>query len=127
MKPAGFDGYPDRLGVAYGPYMAVIDRWIDGDTVVVVADAGLDHYPVVAIRLDGVRAPELHEPGGDGMLRFCELTFPPGTHVRLSTHLTPHSRNERRSFTRYVGSLQSTDASINEAIQAEVDRRGYSR
>ena len=102
--------------------MAVIDRWIDGDTVVVVADVGLDRYPVVPVRLDGVGAPELHEPGGPEMLRFCCRTYPPGTHVQLSTRLTPRSRRQKRSFTRYIGSLRDTKGSINQSVQEEIER-----
>lgn len=36
-KPSQFQGWPESLDVPYGPYRAVIERVVDGDTVHVVA------------------------------------------------------------------------------------------
>jgi hypothetical protein len=32
-KPTQFQGWPENLDVPYGPYRAVIERVVDGDTV----------------------------------------------------------------------------------------------
>jgi hypothetical protein len=41
-KPVRFQEWPDSLSVPYGPYRAVIERVVDGDTVYVLASLGLD-------------------------------------------------------------------------------------
>jgi hypothetical protein len=45
--------------VPYGPYRAVIERLVDGDTVHVVASLGLDGYAYRMIRIKGAFVPEL--------------------------------------------------------------------
>jgi len=41
-KPTQFQGWPENLGVPYGPYRAVIERVVDGDTVHAIVSLGLD-------------------------------------------------------------------------------------
>ena len=58
-KPVQFQEWPDSLSVPYGPYRAVIERVVDGDTVYVLASLGLDEYAYRMIRIRGANAPEL--------------------------------------------------------------------
>ena len=55
-KPFQFQGWPESIEVPYGPYRAVIERVVDGDTVHVVVSLGLDEYEYRMIRLQGVDA-----------------------------------------------------------------------
>jgi endonuclease YncB( thermonuclease family) len=43
-KPAQLQEWPEGLNVPYGPYRAVIERVVDGDTVHVVVSLGFDEY-----------------------------------------------------------------------------------
>ena len=58
-KPAQFQEWPSSLSVPYGPYRAVIERVVDGDTVHVLVSLGLDEYACRVIRSRSVNAPEL--------------------------------------------------------------------
>lgn len=41
-KPVQFQEWSESLDVPYGPYRAVVERVVDGDTVHVVASLGTD-------------------------------------------------------------------------------------
>ncbi len=105
-KPNEFFNWPAQLPVTYGPYKAVVDRIVDGDTAIFCVDAGLDMYPVVAIRLLGVNAPELREAGGKESKAFLEELLPLGAPVLLRT-----DKNEdwRRTFERWVAGVRTAD------------------
>lgn len=125
-RPRSFDNFPSLLRTEYGPYMGVIDRWHDGDTVLVQLDPGFDEQPCRWIRLQNVFAPELSQAHGNDLLAFAQGAFPPGTPCRVFTSKTPVSGQQVRSFERYVGIVQVTDGtqiiSVNDAIFAEVER-----
>ena len=59
-RPSTFLAFPKSLDLPYGPYMATVDRAIDGDTVLVQLSLGWDEHPVSSIRFMDVRAPESH-------------------------------------------------------------------
>ena len=61
-RPKNLREFPQEMHTGYGPYSATVEYCRDGDTAVVIADVGLDTYPVVAVRLEDVNAPESWQP-----------------------------------------------------------------
>lgn len=125
-KPSVLRRYPAALLAlaGYGPYRAVVDSVTDGDTVSVLADVGLDHYPCVSLRLRDVRAVELHTERGPEARAVLEAILPPGTPVVVST------LKDRQTFDRYVADVfrLSDDGAhpvaVNPALRAKLERRG---
>jgi hypothetical protein len=84
----------------------------DGDTVKLLIDLGFDMRTEKWIRLAGVNAPELNEPGGPEAKLFVEKWLMAAT-LRMPTAKWPLSvvtdittaaePTERTTFTRYVG------------------------
>ena len=108
-KPAQFQDWPDGLDVPYGPYRAVIERVVDGDTVHVVASLGLDEYAYRMIRIKDAFAPELfsgppqERERGKAARDFLAQLLPVGTRCRLTTE------RDTTTFGRYVAALQLED------------------
>jgi endonuclease YncB( thermonuclease family) len=84
-KPAYYfvPRWPEDLSVSYGPYKAVLDRWIDADTGVFLTDLGFARYEYVTIRLSGYDAPEPNTAAGRAATGFAGELAPPGSRVRL--------------------------------------------
>lgn len=90
--------------------------WVkDGDTIEVVLDQGFGDTKQIAVRLLGVWAPELTQPGGPEAKQFVEAWFaalPPAawpfvvTTVRMKT-----TDREQMTFDRYVALVTSIDGS----------------
>jgi endonuclease YncB( thermonuclease family) len=91
-KPAAFLDWPKTvLPVTFGPYRAVVDRWLDGDTWVAFVDMGMGEYVPKAIRLSSAGTPEMDTPEGRAAKAFSEHIQPPGSRQIL--------RTEKDSFT----------------------------
>jgi endonuclease YncB( thermonuclease family) len=78
----------------------------DGDTVTVIVDhewAGL--MSEEEIRIYGINAPELYDPGGIEAREFLAVFLPPNTQL-VFTPQRLKSGKMKRSFTRYVGMLE---------------------
>jgi endonuclease YncB( thermonuclease family) len=108
-KPTQFQEWPENLGVPYGPYRAVIERVVDGDTVHASVSLGLDEYAYRMIRLWGVNAPELfsgppeERERGAAARDFLAGLIPPGTKCRLAT------QRDVTTFGRYVATIELED------------------
>jgi micrococcal nuclease len=108
-KPSQFQDWPESLDVPYGPYRAVIERVVDGDTVHVVASLGLDEYAYRMIRIKGAFAPELfsglpeERERGKAARTFLDGLLPVGTKCRLTTE------RDITTFGRYVASIELAD------------------
>jgi endonuclease YncB( thermonuclease family) len=68
-KPQEFASFPQDLlfflqenkrsyAPRYGPYIAVIKHHVDGDTLDLYIDAGLNEYPYKIVRLEDINTPE---------------------------------------------------------------------
>jgi len=84
-KPVQFQGWPESLSVPYGPYRAVIERIVDGDTVHVMVSLGMDEYAYRMIRIKDAFAPELFS-GPPEELDFSQLR---AKGVRYARHHSP--------------------------------------
>jgi endonuclease YncB( thermonuclease family) len=109
----------------------------DGDTVKILIDLGFDARTEKWIRLAGVRAPEIGQPGASATRAFVaawlmdragysaatrrRLRWP----LRIETEMTSTPEpTERTSFTRYVGTIwdASGGGSLNYEVQAYLDQ-----
>jgi len=108
-KPVQFQEWPESLDVPYGPYRAVVERVVDGDTVHVMASLGMDEYAYRMIRIQGAFAPELfsgppeERERGKAARDFLVSLAPPGTKCRLTT------QRDTTTFGRYVASIELED------------------
>jgi endonuclease YncB( thermonuclease family) len=68
-RPQEFANFPEELltflqenkrtdAPRYGPYIAVIKHHVDGDTLDIYCDAGLNEYPYKIVRLEGIDTAE---------------------------------------------------------------------
>ena len=79
----------------YGPYLAEVLDWHDGDTAHIDVDLGfsqravaytLTGKPQLACRVYGINAPELPTDAGKAALAYAEQLCPPGTMVTVISH-----------------------------------------
>ena len=109
-KPTQFQYWPDSINPGFGPYRAVCERVVDGDTLYVFLDLGINTYAYESIRLKDVNAPELFSgtdrtaglAARDKLVQIC----PVGTKVLLYTE------KDAMSFSRYVGTLVRQDGTV---------------
>ena len=125
-KPAQFNDWPSSLEIPYGPYRAVVERIVDGDTLYVFIDPGFNQYPYHSIRLADVDAPEMFS--GDAAERekgrkardYLAALVPVGTPVVLDTD------RDRTSFARYIGWLMREDGMhINQVMTEWLTEQGF--
>lgn len=108
-KPTQFQNWPEGIDVPYGPYRAVIERVVDGDTVHVSVSLGLDEYAYRMIRIKNAFAPELfsgppeERERGKAARDFLVELLPVGTKCTLAT------QRDVSTFGRYVASIQLED------------------
>lgn len=95
---------PDKR-LPYGPFNAYYDRTTDPDTVVLVVDLGFSVYLPVSIRLRGLRAPESHQIGAEELVAAIDRVAGYGTLCEVYTEKTPRSKDQKMTFTRYVGDV----------------------
>ena len=106
----------------------------DGDTVKVVLDQGFGDTKLVDVRLLGVFAPELSQPGGKECQEFVaawfEANHTPGNRWSfiVTTVRMKKTDSEQTTLSRYVGVITNMTSSSN--LNAEVTRfiheKGYS-
>jgi len=110
-KPVQFQAWPDNLSVPYGPYRAVTERVVDGDTVHVLVSLGVDEYAYRMVRIRGVNAPEMfsgppeERERGKAAREFLVGLLPEGTRCRLTTE------RDVTTFGRYVADIELEDGS----------------
>lgn len=66
--------------------LAEIVRWVDGDTVDVIVDAGYDVYVRIRVRLQDINTPERGQPQFNEATAFAESMAPVGSTVYLKTN-----------------------------------------
>jgi endonuclease YncB( thermonuclease family) len=107
-----FAEWPAALTYGYGPYRAVVQRVVDGDTLVALVDFGFREYRLAPVRLlcadgSGVNAPESNRPAsraaGLAAKAFTESLCPAGAPVLLRTRRDPDA------FDRYLAAVTLAD------------------
>lgn len=103
----------------------------DGDTLTVVADLGYFTHREATIRLLDVYAPELSQQGGKETGDFVRSWLTEHSDhsdwpFLVTTDRTGTDSHERRSFTRYIGTITDAQgASLNKDTQEWITAQGY--
>jgi endonuclease YncB( thermonuclease family) len=105
-------------------YRAQLITVTDGDTVTLLIDQGFSGRQEESIRLAGVSAPELRDPGGPEAQSFTTAWMGNLALLRWPLYvMTQPNRNpepdERRSFTRYIGTVYDY-ADRNRCLNADL-------
>lgn len=105
-KPEQFRDFPDALMTSYGPYLAVVQNVVDGDTLDVLMDLGFNEYRYHRVRVLDVNAPETnrsesHE-AGLAAKAFVKEVLPIGTKVLLYTKPDPDAFGRYLAEVRYI-------------------------
>lgn len=110
--------------------VAVIETH-DGDTVRLGVDRGIEESATWNVRLKGVFAPELTQPGGPEcrsvvMAWLTNHSDGSAWPFLLETFRTPRSDTEVMTLSRYVGRITAADGScLNDVVQAFIAAQGY--
>ena len=94
-------------------YKCKIVRVIDGDTVQVEVDHGMQIKSIQNIRLLEVFAPELDEPGGKEMKALLEQWC----EKHKDGVLILNTRKDSRSFNRYIGTIIDAPPPVGSRVQ----------
>lgn len=107
-KPAEFVNFPAALSAhaAYGPYRGVVRHVVDGDTLDVMLDLGLNDYCYRTLRLRGIDTPELNTVEGREVRDYVRQLLPLGTYCVVSTF------KDVTTFGRYVADVRILDARV---------------
>lgn len=84
-------------------YDAIVERWVDGDTVDVSVDLGFKCYTRQRLRLNGIDTPERGQTGFGEATAFAESHCPVGSTIRVDTH------KGTGKFGRYLADIQTPD------------------
>jgi endonuclease YncB( thermonuclease family) len=123
-KPQQFENWPTSIQPGYGPYRAVCDRIVDGDTLYAFCDLGLNQYSYQSLRLKDVYAPELfsgtdREAGAEARNHLASIC-PPRTKLEMYT------QKDASTFGRYVATLKMADGTmVNDTMTAWLEEKGY--
>lgn len=85
-------------------YTATVTRVVDGDTVWLNIDLGMDTYTNKSIRIYGIDAPEMSTDAGKRSKAAVENLLPIGTLVLLHT-----IKDRREKYGRYLGEITVGD------------------
>ncbi len=90
-------------------YLGTVLRVVDGDTVHLALDLGLDVTIRVSCRLADINAPEMGTPEGPPARAALEAMIPVGSLVRAVT-----KRDRREKYGRYLVTLWPWAAPVDE-------------
>lgn len=106
----------------------------DGDNATMILDQGFYDTKRIEVRLNGVWAPELKQPGGPDCQVFVRNWFhsrliKPRWNFVVWTTPMPRADRELKTLDRYVANITSMDPhdSLNSAIAMYCLERGYGR
>jgi micrococcal nuclease len=88
----------------FGPYRSRVLEWLDGDTVVALADLGFYELAYVEYRVEGINSPEVTgttREAGEAAQRQANTLAPVDSYFIAYTDRPI----QRRSFTRWVAIL----------------------
>ena len=106
-------------------YRALVLRVIDGDTIVVLCDKGLNNYSVMKLRLAGIDAPELRPRAGSTESKEAEKLLGAKATARLEELVGGREvmiKTEKTGkFGRYLASVYppASEKSANDVLLEE--------
>lgn len=89
-------------------FPCVVDRVVDGDTIVVVIDVGFRIFIKQPIRLYGINAPENSTPAGKEATAYVTSLLPAGTSVACHTH-SPQANAGYEKYGRWLAEVTLPD------------------
>lgn len=119
-RPTEFADYPPDLATRtpFGPYRAVVKAIIDGDTIDVFIDMGLNKYAYETVRLRGIDTPELRGGSARSRARARKAAAALAVLIPIGTPVAIYTRKDATTFGRYVAEVYRDDGmSISEAMQ----------
>lgn len=102
-------------------YRATVLRVVDGDTLHVDIDLGVDTHVRQTIRLFGLNAPEMSTPEGEAAKAYVEgwiATWGPSL-------LLVTSKDKREKYGRYLGTVYGGGHCLNEDLLGEGHAHPY--
>lgn len=122
-RPVEFETYPPSLAARapFGAYRAVVRHIVDGDTLDVLVDLGLNAYKYDTVRLRGVDAPERHQPAGRAAQEFLHRLLPIGTPVVIRPY------KDAVTFGRYVCDVTFQYAGVEFDLATHLVSTGHAR
>ena len=96
-------------------YYCELVKVVDGDTLHVVVDLGLDTYQRQTIRLAGLNCPEMSTQAGKDAKAFVVAWF--AAHASRNVFVLSTIKDKREKYGRYLGYARGVDgASLNDAL-----------
>ena len=100
----------------------------DGDTITAELDQGFGDTKTITVRLAGVFAPELKQPGGPETTAFVHdwvTSRSSGSWPFVCTTVRTRTDHEVETLGRYVAYITCGAESLNDAITEFIAARGY--
>lgn len=125
-SPKQFANWPEVLAPSFGPYRAVVDRIVDGDTLYMLVDLGFNVYVYHSVRIMDIDAPELYTSDlierekGRASRAYLESVAPPETKCLIETD------KDKRTFGRYVASVLLEDGADVATLMVEAGHAEWS-
>lgn len=86
-------------------YKAVVLKVVDGDTLHLNVDLGLDVWIKIKVRMAGINAPEMSTDEGKKSKAFLETKLPVGTNLVIST-----VKDRKEKYGRYLAYIFLDDS-----------------
>lgn len=99
-------------------YRAQLVRIVDADTVDLVIDLGLRVSVEARVRLAGLNAPEADTETGAAAVGFVQNWFAQHSDLVIETSKDRHDRDETEKYGRWLASIHSGVANLNDALLA---------
>lgn len=90
----------------------IISRWVDGDTVYIMADLDCRHYGMLECRLVGVNTPER------GQLNYKEATLEASHLAPVGSKVIIRTQKDPEKWGRWLVELWANDVDVDEALIA---------
>ena len=104
-KPQEFDNHPLVLNNLMPEYRGVCKHVVDGDTVDVFIDLGLNQYAYETLRLFGVNTPDIYRPKDDDEKQAGFAAKSRVEELILNKPVKIVTYKDKSSFGRYVAEI----------------------
>jgi micrococcal nuclease len=121
-KPSEFVAFPVSLAPLFGPYRAYCTNVVDGDTIDVMVDMGLNTYRYLTLRLRNVDAPELYRPKDAAERAAARAVKQQVETLVLNRPVLVYTHKDAQSFGRYVADVKFLSEGQVHDLSATVGR-----
>lgn len=103
-KPPEFESHPMPFPEPF-TMRGVVRYVVDGDTIDVYVDQGLNHYSYITVRVRGIDAPELYRPADDAERQRAAAARATVESLVMGKPVVIRTYRDRRTFGRYVADV----------------------